>query len=249
MSALRHEFDNDIVKESVTKFFFYSSKSNLVDVIIKTTNAYSIVLACFIGSCTCIDLKYHELRINMYILNFVVYFLPNITLFLMLTLYFAILCGIRYEIRRVNRMLKDLAAGLVHQENWMVAFASFPKEFHASTTVNKNINITTKTSKYNSNVVDKLRDVFIELEDFSADVTNMFGILIVCHLLGTFFVMTVEIHSLYKFIVEQNFRAATLAYTIAWVILPTSKMLFVLYYNNSLVNEVRVIFNVVCVWY
>lgn len=212
---------------------------------------FFMAIVLFFGFCSGLDFVYHALQVGRFWISVVVYFLPNITLTLMLTTYLGIMSGIRCEFKQVNSILRELAEGKLQQGNWMAAFAistSFPKEFYARTTKTKDIDIKTRvprTSKCSNNIVDKLRDIFIELEEFSTDVTNVFSILIVTLFLASFFVMTIQLYSLYKFVVEQNYKFATLAYTICWAILPTAKIFIVLYYNNSLVNEVRVISNLV----
>lgn len=209
----------------------------------------------FFGFCASLDFTYQSFRMGPFLLSSLVYFLPNITITLMLTTYFGIMSGICCEFRRVNCILNELGNVEGHRqedstgEDWMVVYAtsaSFPKEFCKRTT--RTIETSTRGIQRTSNVmggniVDKLRDIFIELEEFSTDVTNAFSLLIVTMFLGSFFVMTIQLYSLYKFVVEQNYKFATLAYTICWAILPTAKIFIVLYYNNSLVNEVRGISN------
>lgn len=227
----------------------YFSSSDLVDSILKTIKILSITIIIFFGFCASLDFTYQQFRIGPFLLSSLVYFQPNITITLMLTLYFALVGGIGYEFKRINHVLNELGTiEGVDQGNWMIVYAtssSFLKEFPAMTRIEDN-KISKRRIESGScrNIVDTLMDIFIELEEFSTNVTNVFSFLIVTMFLGSFFVMTIQLYSLYKFIVEQNYKFATLTYTICWAILPTAKIFFVLYYNNFLVNEVRgILFN------
>lgn len=212
----------------------------------RTIKIFSAIIIVFFGFCASLDFTYQSFKVGPFLLSSLVYFQPNITITLMLTLYFAIIGGIGYEYARLNGILSQL--GKIHsneQENWMLMYgtsSSFLKEFpaRAITSNNRKSNQPTKfKSCCSSNIVDILMEIFIELEEFSTDVTNVFSLLIVTMFLGSFFVMTIQLYSLYKFIVEQNYKFATLTYTICWAILPSAKIFIVLYYNNFLVNEVR----------
>lgn len=208
-----------------------------------------MVITLFFGLCGTLDLTYQSFQIGPFLLSSLVYFLPNITITLMLTIYFGIMSGIRFEFKRVNYILRELTKVQQKQPTeWMHAFAtsaSFPKEFCQRTKTNTTNTNVLGTRNCSNNIIDKSREIFIELETFSTDVTSVFSLLIVTLFLGSFFVMTIQLYSLYKFIVEQNYKFSTLAYTICWALLPTAKMFLVLYYNSSLVNEVKVISNLV----
>lgn len=226
-----------------------------MDIVIKTIRIFFATIILFFGICASLDLTYNKFRIGPFLLSSLVYILPNITITSMLTIYFGVMSGICCEFKRVNCILNELNNFEGQKEenfaaaevDWMLVYAtsaSFSKEFHGRATMARTMETRTlRTSKTKYNIVDKLRNIFIELEEFSTDVTNVFSLLIVTLFLGSFFVMTIQLYSLYKFIVEQNYKFATLAYTICWAILPTAKIFIVLYYNNSLVNEVRDISN------
>lgn len=197
-----------------------STDSFRINEFIKT---FHIGYAVFFSFVIITDLLYNNLNFTEFTRSSTVFSLPNIISVFSLLQYFFLLHFLAYCFKQINKLIE------INERKQLNNFIH-ALSFHHKQQITIN----------GKNYIEILRILFINLNEFYADINNSFGLLLICTFFATFVILSIQFYTLYTFadhLVPMN--EWLLLYTILWIILHGGKTCFILLFNHFILFEVK----------